>query len=60
MNPNLTEAQVIAANEFMAPRFTGNGVYLAGGQFVFSKVGDDVILTDTETDDTVNLGPEVE
>ncbi len=58
MNPNLSDEQIATANAFMAPRFVGNGAYMSTGQFVFSKVGDDVILTDNETDETVNLGPE--
>lgn len=54
----LTEQQIADANAFMAPRFIGDGVYTSTGQFTFTKEGDDIIITDTETDETVNLGPE--
>ena len=55
--PTLTEAQITAANEFMAPRFTGSGPYTSTGQFTFVvDGGNDIILTDTLTDETVNLG----
>lgn len=58
MSPNLSDQQIADANAFMAARFIGTGVYMGTGQFVFSKEGDDVILTDTNTNDTLNLGPE--
>lgn len=55
----LTEQQITDANAFMASRFTGNGVYTSTDQFTFAKDGDDIIITDTNTDQTANLGPEV-
>ena len=55
--PTLTEAQIAAANEFMATRFVGSGPYTSTGQFTFVVNGsNDIILTDTLTDETVNLG----
>ena len=55
----LTEQQIADANEFMAPRFIGEGVYTGTDQFTFTKDGDDIIVTDTNTDETSNLGAEV-
>lgn len=55
--PTLTEAQIIAANEFMASRFIGSGTYTSTGQFTFVVDGNnDIILTDTLTDESTNLG----
>lgn len=58
MYPGLSQQQIAAANDFMRPRFIGDGAFMASGQFQFSKDGNNIILTDTTTNESLNLGPE--
>lgn len=56
MSIKLTQDQIQPANEFMAPRFQGDGPYLSTEQFTLTDVNGEVILRDTINEEEVNLG----